>query len=68
MKDSELEKLIETLDSDTICDYCKYEDGCPRGVACYGGDPSYPYCTDNDINTYFDHESYLEDHEEEVEE
>ena len=67
MNEAEVMELTKDLDDDTICKYCKYEDGCPRGASCNGGEPDFPFCADNGISTYFDYESYLEDQESEVE-
>ena len=66
MDKKEIEKIVNGLvETDSLCNYCKYEDGCPGGVTCYGCGPSYPPCADYGEYEYFDIDRYLEDQESE---
>ena len=65
-------KLVEKLkriiknDCDMLCSFCNYDDDCSHGVACYGGEPSYPPCSDGEYDGLINWES-VEEYEEEVE-
>lgn len=66
MSDNEkLEKWLSEHDGNERCKYCRYDDGCPHGIACYGGSPIEPACCYYDIKDYLDTEAILKDLEEE---
>lgn len=48
------EILQKITEEEQICKYCRYSGECPRGVVCYGGEPSFPPCADNDIRECID--------------
>lgn len=53
---------IEELDQETLCKYCNVSNDCPGPDVKGGPDgPIYPPCTERDISSLFDKESYLED-------
>lgn len=55
MSDSEkFEKWLREHDSEDYCKYCIYDDDCPHGMTCYGGDPIEPPCAGNDIRNLLD--------------
>lgn len=48
------------------CDYCKYEDDCPKGVVPDGsGEPLYPACADGEPDNWVDTDILIERLEEE---
>ena len=52
---------IDSLDGDASCDYCKHSGSCSgAGVRCYGGDPVFPPCCDDESDDWFDYDAYLE--------
>lgn len=55
---------VNSLDEETICNYCIYKSDCPKDVRCYGGEPVFPYCAEHEPEDWFDEETYLEDLEE----
>ena len=55
---------VNSLDEETICNYCIYKSDCPNDVRCYGGEPIFPYCAEHEPEDWFDEETYLEDLEE----
>ena len=55
---------VDSLDDETRCKYCAYNSDCPKGVRCYGGEPVFPYCSENEPELWFDEEEYLKDLEE----
>lgn len=61
-----LERIVKD-DSDKLCKFCKFEDDCPKCVVCYGGEPSFPPCSDGDLDFFINFES-VEEYEEDVEE
>ena len=63
---AKLERIIKD-DSDKTCNFCKFESDCPKGVRCYGGEPSFPPCSDGDMDYYVDWDS-VKEYEEESEE
>ena len=63
-KNHEKKSDIDSIDDETKCKYCRYNLDCPKCVRCYGGEPFFPYCVENEPETWFDEESYLEDLEE----
>jgi len=42
------------------CDFCRYSDGCVRGVRNYRNGPIYPPCADLDPQRWVDEEALLE--------
>lgn len=44
---AKIERLNE-IDPEIVCGLCIYKDGCSHGVACYGGEPSFPPCSNGD--------------------
>ncbi|MBS6954279.1 MAG: hypothetical protein KH230_13760 [Enterocloster asparagiformis] len=66
MSDKEkIDKWIADHDGEDYCKYCQYDDECPHGMACYGGDPVEPPCCSNDIKELLDIDTILEDLESE---
>ena len=59
-------KRITHENTDLLCDFCKYESECQRGVKSYAGEPWFPPCADLDIDKYIDFDS-VEEFEEESE-
>ncbi len=55
---------VNSLDEETICNYCIYKSDCAKDVRCYGGEPVFPYCAEHEPEDWFDEETYLEDLEE----
>lgn len=55
---------VDSLDDETRCEYCTYKTDCPKGVRCYGGEPFFPFCAENEPELWFDEEAYLKDLEE----
>lgn len=62
-----LEKWLSEHDGEDYCKYCIYDDGCPHGMACYGGEPVEHPCCNKDIRSILDIKAiieYLEDESE----
>lgn len=67
MSDNErIEKWLGEHDGEDYCKYCLY-DGCPHGMACYGGEPVEPPCIGGDLKDLLDIKSILKDSEDESE-
>lgn len=58
-------KWLAEHDEEERCKYCCYDDECPHGVRCYGGNPIEPPCCSREPEEYLDIEAILEDLEEE---
>lgn len=68
MSDKEkLEKWLSEHDGEDLCNYCIYDDECPHGIRCYGGNPIDPPCCGREPEEYLDIESILKDLEDESE-
>lgn len=68
MTDKEkFEKWLSEHDGEDYCEYCTYNDDCPHGMTCYGGEPIEPPCYNNDIKELLDIEAILGHLEEESE-
>lgn len=66
MSDKEkLEKWLSEHDGEDLCHYCIYDDECPHGIRCYGGNPIEPPCCDREQEEYLDIEAILKDLEDE---
>lgn len=62
MNDKEIiDKWISDHEREDYCKYCRYDDECPHGIACYGGAPVEPPCCGNSIEELPDTEAILED-------
>lgn len=62
-----LEVNFNEIDHDDLCLFCSYQNEC-RGVACYGGEPMYPPCSNGNYEQLINEEGlseYLKDLEEE---
>lgn len=62
------EVIEEMLDEEVACEYCLYDDECPRGMACYGGAPIEPPCASGNAESFIDYESYCEENDIELNE
>lgn len=64
MTDKEkFDKWIAKHDGEDLCKYCHYDDECPHGIRCYGGNPVEPPCCSHDPEEYLDVEAILRDME-----
>ena len=54
-----LERIIDG-DDEAICKFCNYDYDCSHGVSCYGGEPSYPPCSDGEYDIFINWESVEE--------
>lgn len=61
------EKWLSEHDGEEQCHYCIYDDECPHGIRCYGGEPIEPPCAGRDLEDLLDIESILKDLEDESE-
>lgn len=60
--------IIERIkEEEMMCEYCGYNNECPHGMACYGGEPIEPPCTSVDCKNIIDYEPYAHDNEIEIE-
>lgn len=59
--DKLLNEWLRSHDSSDYCPYCIYNDECPHGMACYGGNPVEPPCAGRDVAELLDMEALLED-------
>lgn len=65
MSTSELCAIADELNIEQ-CDYCKYEDDCPKGVVPYGcSEPLYTACADGEPDNWVDTDLLIERIEEE---
>ncbi len=55
-----IDNWIEQHDLADYCRYCIYDDDCPHGMVCYGGEPIEPACA-GEIERLLDTETLLED-------
>jgi hypothetical protein len=53
---------------ETACKYCCYRDDCHRGAVCYGGEPIFPYCAENDDTDNIEYDDVLYDLEKDFKE
>lgn len=68
MSDRESELInawIDSHDGEDYCTYCRFNDECPHGTACYGGSPVEPPCCSYDIKELLDIDTILKDLESE---
>lgn len=63
----DVREIIESLDGDELCKYCKYNDECEGDVRGGSDGPIYPPCFDGLDEDDFDLEAYLADMEDEDE-
>lgn len=57
------------FDEEVACSYCSYDNDCPHGMKCYGGNPIEPPCASRDnFEDFIDYESYCNDYEIELDE
>lgn len=64
MSDVNVEEIMDTLDGEELCKYCRYgiDYDCDGGIRSDGaGNPIYPPCTDGLDKDDFDLEAYLVD-------
>lgn len=61
------QEIIDSLDPDELCKYCKYSHECTGGIHGGPNGPIYPPCADGLDESDFDLESYLKDLEDEDE-
>jgi hypothetical protein len=60
--EEKIDKWLNEHGEEDYCNYCAYEDGCPRGVSCHGGEPFFPKCADvGDITEILNTDAILED-------
>ena len=59
------DKWLAENDEEERCKYCCYDDECPHGIRCYGGNPVEPPCCSREPEEYLDVEAILRDLEEE---
>lgn len=59
------DKWLTEHEGEERCKYCCYDDECPHGVRCYGGNPIEPPCCSREPEEYLNIEAILEDLEEE---
>lgn len=59
-----VEVIMESLDGDELCKYCKYNIDCNGGVIGAPNGPIYPPCADGLDESDFDLDSYLGDKKE----
>lgn len=46
--------------NENCCNFCQYMDTCSKGARCYGGQPLYPYCAENDDTNNIDYNEVLD--------
>lgn len=56
-----VEKWIEENGCQEYCKYCVYENLCPKGMVCYGGEPIEPYCAGHDPEDFLDFDAIEKD-------
>lgn len=56
-----ISEIIESLDGDELCEYCRYSGDCSGGVHGGPNGPIYPPCADRLDEADFDLDTYLED-------
>lgn len=61
MSEVSVKEIIDFLDAEELCKYCRYRSDCPGGV--HGGPdgPIYPPCSDGVDEDDFDLDAYLTD-------
>ena len=54
---------VHSLDEETQCKYCRYNDSCSGNGVTSGaeGEPIFPACSELELEDWFDEESYLSD-------
>lgn len=58
--EEKIDKWIADHDGEDYCKYCRYDDGCSHGIACYGGAPIEPPCCGCDIKELLDTDAIFE--------
>lgn len=56
-----LKQWLEDNGCPEYCNYCIYDDECPRGMVCYGGEPIEPHCVGREWEYFLDLEAIEED-------
>lgn len=58
--DKKIKEWVEGSDNER-CRYCIFNDDCPKGMVCYGGEPIEPPCCSLDYDEYLDLDWIAED-------
>lgn len=57
----DVREIIDSMEADDLCPYCKFRYDCDGGVHGGPNGPIFPPCSEGLDEDYFDFESYLSD-------
>ena len=62
-----IKDVIEQMhDEEVACQYCLYDDECPHGMVCYGGEPIEPVSASGREESFIDYEGYADENNIEI--